>query len=199
MNEKLVAMMAERKLLEKQKNSILNKKKSKDEVQLNLKKVLSIFISVTEETQQKFSRNLSSLVTSCLGIVFVEDEYSFDVIFDSSSTKTNVEFVLFKNGNPQDILTATGGGVCDIVAIALRLALHQMMKPKSRNTLIIDEGFKCLRGVDNLVRVYEMLDVMSKELNLQIIMINNANENLELVEKYNVIVLENKDGVSIFK
>jgi hypothetical protein len=101
-----------------------------------------------------------------------------------------------KNGKEQGLMDSSGGGVINVVAIGLRLAMYSMSVNKTRNTIIIDEGFSALRGEENVKRVYEMLDTFSKELGIQILIINSANESLELSEDYNVIKLENVGGVA---
>ena len=193
---KLTSLSAQRDLLKSQKKAVKDVLSSLKTMLINEKKAHALVTKVGEEVQGEFGDQLSALVTSCLNIVFVEDNYEFKVVFETKRNSTSVSFDLMKNGKTQGLMDSSGGGVINVVAIGLRFAMYSMSCEKSRNCLIIDEGFSALRGSENIKRVYEMLDTISKSLGLQLIMINNANEDLELTEDYNVVRLENIDGVA---
>ena len=163
---------------------------------LTSKKALALLTECAEETQAEFGKQLSDIVTNCLEIVFQEDKYEFEVAFESKRNATSVKFLLKKNGFEQELTEATGGGVLNVCAVGLRLALHQMKMPQSRNTIILDESLSNLRGRDNTQRVYQLLDMMCKKLNLQIIVVSNVGDDVELLESYNVITVQNIDGVA---
>jgi ABC-type proline/glycine betaine transport system ATPase subunit len=70
-----------------------------------------------------------------------------------------------------------------VAGFALRLASWSMENPHSRNTLIMDEPFKHLKGFDENVRVIAMVKELSKKLNLQIIMVHDERVPFEEIEK----------------
>lgn len=186
---------AQRNLLKKQQRQFKKELKDQRDLVLDIKKALAIVTEAGEETQKAFGEQLSSLVTSAIQIVMVEDHYEFEVRFDTKRNATSVSFHLFKNKEEQDLKVGTGGGVLDIIQIALRFAMYSMKRPRSRNLILLDEPTKCLRGMDNIGRVYEMIDKISKGLGLQIIMVSSANETLDFADRYNIIELVNEDGV----
>ncbi len=193
---KLSSLSAQRDLLKSQKKDAKKLLSDLKKELINEKKAHVLVTKVGEEIQGEFGDQLSALVTSCLNIVFIDDVYEFKVVFETKRNSTSVRFDLTKNGKTQGLMDSSGGGVINIVTIGLRFAMYSMSHDKSRNCLIIDEGFGALRGSDNVKRVYEMLDTISKSLGLQLIMINNANEDLDLTEDYNVITLMNEGGVA---
>jgi hypothetical protein len=193
---KLIALAAQKSLLTTQKREVGGILKSMEADLINTKKALALCTTVAEETQNEFGEQLSALVTSCLQIVMEDSVYEFKIKFESKRNATSVAFLLLKDGEEQELMGGSGGGVVQLCSVALRLALHQMKTPGSRNTIIIDEGLSALRGRDNMERVYKMLDTMSEKLGVQIIMISNASDDIDLLEPYNVIKLENVDGVA---
>ncbi|MAF25306.1 hypothetical protein CL634_06990 [bacterium] len=193
---KLDSLSAQKQLLESQmkaENKMLRgiKKELVDE-----KKAHSIATSVGEEIQGEFGKQLSDMVTSCLQSVFIDDVYEFGVKFETKRNSTSVNFSLSKNGSEQQLLEGSGGGVISVVCAGLRIAMHSIKSPRANNTLVMDEPFSALRGIDNVKRLYSMLDTFCQKLNVQLIVISSANENSDLTEDYNVISIENSDGIS---
>tara|TARA_R110001599_G_scaffold101758_1_gene260050 strand:- start:1234 stop:1854 length:621 start_codon:yes stop_codon:yes gene_type:complete len=196
---KLSSLTAQKELLNSQmKNENKLLRELKKEL-IDEKKAHALATTVAEEIQGEFGKQLSDLVTSCLNIVFVDDHYEFDVKFETKRNSTSVNFTLLKNGVKQSIMDGSGGGIISVVTVGLRFAMFAMKAPRSRSTIVIDEGFSALRGVDNIKRVYAMLEEISSSLGLQIILINNANEDLEITEDYNMILVENNDGIAEIK
>ena len=193
---KLISLSAQEKLLKAQKKEIVKVLSGLEKELIDTKKALNLCTKVAEETQKEFGDQLSALVTSCLQIVMVDAVYEFKIKFESKRNATSVDFTLLKNGMEQEIMAASGGGIVQLCSVALRLALHQLKLPRSRDTIIIDEGLSALRGRENMERVYFMLSTMCEKLGIQIIMISNASDDSDLLEKYHTIELENIDGVA---
>lgn len=134
------------------------------------------------KTQQQLSFHISNITSLALEAVF-DNPYALVAEFVQRRNKTECDLFLTRNGNQVDPLSAAGGGVVDIASFALRVALWSMQRPKSRNTLILDEPFKHL-STDLLPKASLMLKEISEKLDLQIIMVTHSDE---LVEEANKI------------
>ena len=68
-----------------------------------------------------------------------------------------------------DPLNQVGGGVIDVASLALRLACILLTKPRRRKLLVLDEPLKNVRGRDNRKKVKAMLEALTNELGVQVI------------------------------
>ena len=134
--------------------------------------------AIAKEVQETAHKQIASLVTRCLKAVF-DDPYEFKILFEEKRGKTEAKLVFERNGMQVDPLEASGGGVVDVAAFSLRLSCVLRSKnPKLRKILILDEPFKNV-SKDYHQRIVNLLETLSKEKNVQIIMITHI-ESLKL-------------------
>jgi len=74
-----------------------------------------------------------------------------------------------------DPLSASGGGVVDVAAFALRLSCLCLSKPKRRHLLVLDEPFKFV-SEEYRHRIRGMMEKLSEEMGVQIIMVTHIKE-----------------------
>jgi DNA repair exonuclease SbcCD ATPase subunit len=144
------------------------------------------------KTQQQLQYNISEITTLALEAVFPYP-YQLVVEFVQRRNKTECDLYFDREGSKTDPLSAAGGGVVDVASFALRVASWSMQQPRSRNTLILDEPFRYL-STDLLPKAGEMLQQISKQLNLQIIMITHEEELTENADKSFHVIM--KKGIS---
>lgn len=147
---------------------------------------------VAKETQQQLESHISNLVTMALATVF-SDPYKFKIKFIEKRNKTECELLLERDGEEFDPMAATGGGIVDIVSFALRVALWNIARPRSRNVLILDEPFRFVSR-DLQPKAASLLKRISKELELQIIMVSHSQDLIEEADK--VFDIKIKKGVT---
>ena len=102
-----------------------------------------------------------------------DNPYKLVVEFVQRRNKTECDLFFERSGNRIDPISSSGGGAVDVAAFALRIASWSMQAPKSRNTIILDEPFKHLRGKAENERVLQMIKEISLKLIIQIIMIGD--------------------------
>jgi len=136
-----------------------------------------IIQQVADETQQQLKSIISSLVTLCVNVVFPDDEIVFEVEINQKRGRTEACFFISdRNGKRiDDILDSDGGGLGDIISIALRIAFIRLSKNKFK-CLLLDEPTKFLHNVDAQERVNQMLMTVSEDLGIQFIIISDQNE-----------------------
>lgn len=154
----------------------------------DLQEAQAVLQRLSQEVQHKVHARLAEVVTSCLHAVF-DDPYDFKVHFDRKRGRTEVRFALERGGMEVDPMSASGGGVVDVAAFALRVACLMLHQPVLRKLLVLDEPFRFVSShyQDN---VRSMLEELSKQMDLQIVMVTH-NHNLTTGK---VIEIKNTQG-----
>lgn len=153
-----------------------------------------IIQTVAKETQKELSYHVSDLVSGCLSSVF-ENPYSLNVAFELKRGKTECQLMFKRNGIISNPLLSSGGGTVDIAAFGLRIALYilKTQVSKIRPIIILDEPFKHLSaGLHN--KASNMISELSKNLNIQFIIVTHSNEFLKSADK--VFPVKIKKGIS---
>lgn len=130
---------------------------------------------LAQAVQQKAHQKISEVVTLCLRAVFGEDAYEFGIEFERKRGKTEA-ILKFKRGElDADPLSATGGGVVDVAAFALRVSCLMLHRPKLSKLIILDEPFKFV-SAQYRSKVRTMLEELSQDLKIQIVMVTHSEE-----------------------
>lgn len=130
---------------------------------------------VAEAVQKEAHERVASIVTQCLKAVFGEDAYTFEIRFVQRRNKTEADLVLRRGDLVLSPLEEAGGGVCDIVALALRIAALVLAQPRRRQFLALDEPLKHLSG-NHREAVASLLEQLSEELGIQMLLITHFTE-----------------------
>lgn len=127
---------------------------------------------VSRAVQQKAHEKISEVVTKCLCAVFGEDTYEFDIVFEMKRGKTEAQLRFLKGDSSVDPCSASGGGVVDVAAFALRIACLVLHRPRLSQVLVMDEPFKFVSSqYQDSVRT--MLEDLASEMKIQIIMVTH--------------------------
>lgn len=142
-----------------------------------LDKVTIIFQKTSEFAREQAKRQIESLVTKCLQYVF-ETDIQFKIEIDELRNKANAEFYVINEEEDMIIKTkpelSRGGGVVDIISLALRIAFMQISKPPIQGPLILDEPAKHV-SEEYIYNIGDFLKHSSEMFNRQIIMITHNN------------------------
>lgn len=156
-----------------------------DETQMQielLEKVALVFQKTSEFAREQAKRQIETIVTKCLQYVF-ETNIEFEIELNELRNKANAEFYVVNEIDGLTIKTkpeiSRGGGVVDIVSLALRIAFLQIHKPPIEGPLILDEPAKHV-SEDYIYNVGEFLKQTSEMFNRQIIMVTH-NQHLSAI------------------
>ena len=162
------------KLIEQLHQNEIKLDKTIQEIEL-LDKVTILFQKTSEFARNQATRQIETLVTKCLQYVF-ENNVVFKIELDELTNKANPEFFVENEIDGVIIKTkpelSRGGGVVDIVSLALRIAFLQIHKPTIEGPLILDEPAKHV-SEDYIYNVGDFLKKTSEMFNRQIIMITH--------------------------
>lgn len=126
---------------------------------------------VAQTVQAQAHERISSIVTRCLTAIF-DEPYQFKIIFEQKRGKTEARLVFLDGDKELDPLTASGGGVVDVAAFALRLSALLLSRPKLRRVMVLDEPFRFV-SQEYLERVGAMILELQKELGIQFIIVTH--------------------------
>jgi len=140
----------------------------------NLAQAQQIAQAVAQTIQQQAHKQIAGVVSKCLELVF-DSPYKFKINFEQKRGKTEASLLFERDGLEVDPLTASGGGVVDVAAFALRLSCLMLAKPPLRRILFLDEPFKFV-SEDYRGNVKMMLEQLSKEMGIQLIMVTHIPE-----------------------
>lgn len=153
-----------------------------------------IIQSVAQQTQEQLKYHISELVTLALASVF-EDPYEFKVEFVQRRGRTECDLWFVRGDVLIDPMSASGGGAVDVAAFALQVSLWSLGRPRTRNTMILDEPLKWLKGDDLPEKGAAMMKEISDRIGLQIIMVSHIPDQIESSDK--VIDVKLRQGKSV--
>ncbi len=161
-----------------------------------LESVKILFQKTAEYAREQAKKNIEATVTKCLQFIF-ETDIEFIIELSESRNMPIADFYVQSNFNGYSIKTkpelARGGGVIDIISIALRIAFLQITNPKLDGPLILDEPGKHVSD-DYIFNLGELLKNTAKTYNRQIIMVTHNKYLSQICDKS--FIIELKDGVS---
>lgn len=163
------------KLLKEKADKEKHLKLVREEIEC-LEKVRLLLLTAAEHAREQGRRQVEFLVTQALQFVFGSD-LEFRVKVEEKRERPEAEFYVcstyggdFKvETTPQD---ARGGGVVDIISLALRLALLQAFRPSVEGPVILDEPAKHV-SEEFSPQVGQFLKSFSQSLGRQIIMVSH--------------------------
>lgn len=149
-----------------------------------------------KRTQSRLSFHISSFITSALQSIWGEDAYTFTLEFIEKRNKTEVQMLLHTQEGDVSLDSLndirSGGGVLDIVALALRIALWSL-QANHKNVMILDQPLSNLDST-YLPKAGELIQELAEKLQIQFIMINHNPALADIADQ--TFFVEKHDGVS---
>lgn len=142
----------------------------------------AIIQAVAQATQKELEYHISEIVTLALSAVF-DNPYKMVLEFVQRRNRTEADILFERDGERVRPIDATGGGAVDVAAVALRVAMWSLRRPRTRNTLILDEPLRFLSR-DLMPRAAAMFSEISRKLGLQIIMVSHSPELIDGADRY---------------
>lgn len=141
---------------------------------VHVQEAQKIIQEVAQGVQQLAHARISKIVSRCLETVF-DEPYDFQIHFDRKRGKTEASLVFVRDGEEIDPLSASGGGVVDIAAFALRLSCLVLSVPSPRLFLALDEPFKFV-SQEYRGRIRELILGLAKDLGVQFLIVTHIPE-----------------------
>lgn len=110
------------------------------------RKVQALLTKTSDYARRQLVERIEQTVTAALRTVLADDSLRFEVELREVGGRASAEWrVVSRYGevevanNPED---ARGGGIVDVVSLALRLALLELSRPRPEGPVILDEPAK---------------------------------------------------------
>ncbi|PQQ67324.1 ATPase [Acetivibrio saccincola] len=169
-----------------------------DNIEL-LDKVRILLGRVSEFAREQARVQIESLVTNCLQFIF-DTNLEFGIEINEVRGRPEAEFFVISNYTGQVIKTkpqdARGGGVVDIISLAIRIAMLECSVDEIKGPVILDEPAKHVSD-EYIVQVSEFLKQVALMFNRQVIMVTHNNHLKEMADNWYKV--EMVDGISIVK
>lgn len=130
----------------------------------------AVIQTVASTVQSEAHRQLTTVVTHSLRTVFGPG-IEFKINFPQKRGKTEARLCYVRNGIEVDPVSADGGGILDIAALALRISCLTLATPRRRKLLVLDEPLRNVHGDEYRERSAELVEALAKDLGIQIIMV----------------------------
>lgn len=195
MIEKFKSELNQRKGKRDAIQSELNSKQEESEdltsLLLDLEECQMIAQAVAKSAQDKLSTKINDIVTTGMATVF-DDPYEFVLDIETKGSDIKATPYFIKDGERISPKVSSGGGVQQVAAMSLRIALWTISKKKTP-IMILDEVFKDV-GQGDIGRACLLLKTISDKLGIQIIATTHSQEIRDVAEK--VFLVEMVDKVS---
>ena len=138
-------------------------------------------ISFSESIRQKLKGKLESLANMALKSVFPDKTMKFIIMGNRSKNGLHYDLYLETDGNINSLFSGCGGGVFEVIALALRISYLRILHGSLRQTMILDESLKFLDST-RMPLAIKWLKSISKEMNIQFIIITHIPELVETID-----------------
>jgi len=203
LDRNLIKQKEEYNIRKGERNRLLTDKEEREKEIKELKDDIDIFEQtrillkeVSEYAREQAKQQIVSLVTKALQFVF-GPEFSFEIEIEEKRGRPHVEFYVVSDygdrrlkNKPQ---TARGGGVVDVVSLALRVAILESYNPKVAGPLVLDEPAKHV-SADYIVNVAQFLKHINQIFSRQVIIVTHENHLSEIGDK--AFRVKAEEGVS---
>ena len=149
-----------------------------------LEKVRVLLQKVSEVAREHSRKQIEELVTSCLQYIFGSD-IRFEIELMEARGRIEAEFFVLSDigGNivktrPQE---ARGGGVVDIISLALRFAMLQSSSPHIGGPVIMDEPAKHVSD-DFIIQVGDFIKQAGIMLDRQVLIVTHKRYLAEIAD-----------------
>jgi DNA repair exonuclease SbcCD ATPase subunit len=155
-------------------NEAKAEKKEADRSVSDSQEAQGIIQAVAQQVQQAAHDRIASVVSRCLEAVF-DEPYEFRIEFERKRGRTEARLEFVRNGTAMDPMTASGGGVVDVAAFALRISSLMLARPPLRRLVVLDEPFKFV-SEEYRENVKELLEQLAEEMGIQFLMVTHIRE-----------------------
>ncbi|WP_282924430.1 ATPase [Peptoniphilus genitalis] len=197
LNNKILSDEGKIEILNDQLEKVEKKLEDEEKYSEVLTQVSLLFQKTSEFAREQSKRQIEDTVTKCLQFIF-ETDIEFLIELSEARSVPIAEFYVQSNySEGYSIKTkpeiARGGGVVDIISLALRISFLQQNQPILSGPLILDEPGKHVSN-DYIFNLGEFLKQSSNVFNRQIIMVTHNPHLSQISNK--AFQVKNKKGIS---
>jgi DNA repair exonuclease SbcCD ATPase subunit len=166
-------------------SALLLERQKEIDISLKCRKIIN---SLANETITDMLLWIEKTVTFCIEQVYPGHTF----VFKKEIKRNQLELkpMIVKNGQERPPDYSNGGGMMDLISIALRVANWSIQKEKSLPVFVLDEPMKYMGAFSNLGA--QVLEQLSEKMGLQFIIITHNTNLAESFNNPNIFVLKDK-------
>ena len=144
----------------------------------------TLLLQKASETAREYIKNhFENIVSFALQAIYNES-YQFKIKFTTLRNAVNIQFFVLTPENPilispQD---SRGGGVVDVISLALRIAMLEFYSPRIEGPILLDESLKHL-SAKHIPATANFLKAIRDRIHRQIIFITHQRDFGEYADK----------------
>ena len=153
----------------------------------------SLFLqSLSDSTRIAVLDKISGIVTDALQTV-KDKNLVFQMSLTTKASQPTLDMSILDklSGQSYDVINSFGGGICDIVSLALRVALLVKWQPSLSRILILDESCKHVAQKDQEL-LAEFVRKLSEALQVQFVWISHSSVLEQAAHKIFEVTKENE-------
>ena len=182
--------LGEARALRRQQHEVEAELEGLEENIQNLQKVGAIIQKLTTDVQENFLKVIETLISDGLFAVF-GTQIQFKITPTTRNSQVTLDFKLInENGTETDIVDARGGGLLAVCGVLFRLLMVRLLKGRVRQVVVLDEALAMLSS-EYRQQAGELLAKLTKELDIQIILVSHQTEINEYADTQNHLVAKN--------
>jgi DNA repair exonuclease SbcCD ATPase subunit len=178
---RLARLVATRDSLRQQLVDNTNQLKTAQELHGNTEAARDVVNTVLLATQLRVKEYVEDIVTAALVVVY-GDRYGFELEYQIKRNQSEATPWVLKMGERVSPKEEVGGGVCDVCAFAMRLALWSLQTPRPASVFILDEPGRFI-SVDKQPLFGQMLKMLAEMMGIQIVMVSHADPLIDTADR----------------
>lgn len=200
LEKKIIEEDSRKKLLEERKIKYKSDKKELEK-ELELLSSVNVLLQKTSNfAREQSKRQIEQLTTNCMQFIF-DNESKFEIDIQELYGKASAEFYIVDKVDDLEVRTrpieSRGGGLVDILSLALRISFLQLYKPLIGGPLVLDEPGKHV-SEEYIHNVADFLKRSSEMFSRQVIMVtHNAHLASIATNSYKVDNINNTSSVEL--
>ena len=155
-----------------------------------------LFTKVSEYAREQLKARIEETVTAALTAVFGEG-YTFRINMRQLGNQPAAEWQVVSQYGDEEVAAspedARGGGITDVVSLALRLAMLEILKPRPEGPVLFDEPAKMV-SAEYAGNLAYFLKQYAEKTGRQVMLVTHNPQLAEAADKSYLVT--QKDGVS---
>lgn len=189
--------LGEKKSIENNLNRLKESLKKLDDESEDLILVDTLLKETADFSRLQSSKEIEAIVTTCLDLVF-SSKMEFKIELSQLRGKNSAEFFIIEMDEDKKytykIEDTRGGGVIDILSLALRIAFILKIHPPIKGPIVLDEPAKHVSD-DYVFNIADFIKKISEEFGKQIIIISHNEHLASIGDKSYKIYKENLSSI----
>jgi len=172
----------EQQLLLRRQQELKQELSNQEKLNYHLVQAAELIRQTQTQTHQQIKYQIAEAGTLILKTIF-ENPPKIHIEFETKRNQTECKILFEKNGQMYLPTDENGLGAADIAGFGLRIAIWSLPARPTSCVIIMDEPFKHLKGSTANKLAIQAVKRISREFDMQIIMVSDERVSLEEIEK----------------